>query len=502
MPSQSATVFQPAARPGDPLGPPVHDQYEVHGPPVGAGEMGVVYRARHRGLDRLVALKVTRPGVSVERVRREARLLARVSSPHVVAVHGFEPLADGRHVLVMDWVDGSDLGRVLAAGPVAEGRALAWMRQVADGMRAAADEGITHRDLKPSNILVDGRDAARVADFGLARGPDVGPDLTAHAGPLGTAYYMAPEQAESPRAADTRADIYGFGATFYHLLTGRPPFDGETAFAVLFRHKTEPLTAPRAHAPALSDRTAAVLERCLAKQPGDRFQSFADLLRHLHPDAAAAAPWDDDDEPDRHRVRYRDRRAVYLDRTRRRELADAPDVYPFPDGRTLTVAAGDITRQPQVDAVVSPDNELLSMSGGAAKAIRKAAGADLIRAEAKKYPPVRAGRVVVTSAGGLRARFVFHAVTVAALNARVTPSRDLLTELLHGCVHLADTLSVASLAVPLLGTGGGTFPADVCLDTLVRFWGRTLSRGATCVRDVRLVLHDRPAGPGRGERPA
>lgn len=489
MPSKSATIDHLLAAVGDP-GPPDHPHYEVFAPAVGAGEMGVVYRGRHRALDKLFALKVTRPGVAVGRVSREARLLARVSSPHVVAVHGFEPLPDGRHLLVMDWVDGPDLGRVLAAagGAVPEPRAAAWMRQVAEGMRAAADEGITHRDLKPSNILLDARDCCRVADFGLARGPAAGPDLTAHVGPLGTAYYMSPEQAESPAAADTRADVYSFGATFYHLLTGGPPFDAETAFGVLFRHKTEPLAAPQSRNPALSDRTSAILERCLAKNPADRFQSFDDVLRHLDPSSPGSTPWDEA-APDRHWQRYRDRRPVYLDPDRRQELATAPDVYPFADGRTLTVVAGDITRQPRVDAVVSSDNELLSMSMGVSRAIREAGGSDLIRAEARKYPPVRAGRVVVTTAGRLPARFVFHAVTVAALNARVAPSRDLLTEILHGCVHLSDTLSVTSLAVPLLGTGGGTFPVDVCLDTLVRFWGRTLSRGATSLREVRVVLY-------------
>jgi O-acetyl-ADP-ribose deacetylase (regulator of RNase III)/tRNA A-37 threonylcarbamoyl transferase component Bud32 len=493
MPSDSQTVYLADARPPDP-GPPAHPHYEVFTPPVGAGGMGVVYRGRHRGLDKLFALKVTRPGVAVARVAREARLLARVSSPHVVAVHGFEPLADGRHLLVMDWVDGPDLGRVLdAGGPVPEGRAVGWMRQVAEGMRAAADEGITHRDLKPSNILLDGRDAARVADFGLARGPAVGPELTAHVALLGTAYYMAPEQAESPAAADTRADVYGFGATFYHLLTGRPPFDAETTFGVLFKHRTEPLAAPQAHNPALSDRTAAILERCLAKKPADRFQTFDDLLRHLHPDATATA-WADG-EPDGPWRRFRDRRAVYLDPAARAALADAPDVYPFADGRTLTVTAGDITQQPRADVIVSPDNELLSMSRGVAKAVRVAAGSDRMRAEVRKYPPVRAGGVVVTAAGALPARFVFHAVTVAALNARVPPSRDLLAEILHGCVHLSDMLGLSSLALSLLGTGGGTFPPDVCLDTLFRFWSRTLSRGATALRDVRVVLHLRERKP-------
>jgi O-acetyl-ADP-ribose deacetylase (regulator of RNase III) len=142
-----------------------------------------------------------------------------------------------------------------------------------------------------------------------------------------------------------------------------------------------------------------------------------------------------------------------------------------------------------VGAVVSPDHELLSMSAGVALEVREAAGSDVIRADVKKYPPVRAGRVVVTTAGELDARFVFHAVVGASLNERATPSRDLLTEVLHGCVYHADALGLVSLALPLLGTEGGTFPEDVCLDTLVRFWVRTLSAGATAVRDVRIVLH-------------
>src|SRR5262249_4046887 len=149
---------------------------------------------------------------------------------HVVSVYHSDVLSNGCPVLVMEWVEGTDLNRLIQnhKGPLPEPRVLAWMRQTCEGMLAAAEQCIVHRDLKPSNILIDARDTARVADFGLACGP-VGLDNLSMAGDLlGTPYYMAPEQAEDPHGVDTRADVYSFGATFYHALTGVPPFDGGT----------------------------------------------------------------------------------------------------------------------------------------------------------------------------------------------------------------------------------------------------------------------------------
>ena len=495
-PGRESTVAQQLSPPGSTAGLPtglLGGRYEVI-EQVGQGGMGVVFKGRHTELDKLVALKLTLPGVSVERFKREAQLLARVSSPRVVAVHDFEPLPDGRHLLVMEWVDGPDLGTVLRAGPLKEADALPVMRAVAQGMVAAADAGITHRDLKPSNILLDAR-GARVCDFGLATSADLTQVvLTASGGMMGTAYYMAPEQAESPRAADTRADIYGFGATFYHALCGVPPFDAESVFGVLFKHKTEPLVAPQARVPGLSDRTAAVLERCLAKNPADRFQSFADVLRHLQP-APAADVWADEDADPRlagHLAWYEFRRPIYL--TARDALRPA-DVYEFPDGRSLMVVAGDITRQ-RAEALVSSDDDYLTMSGGVSESICYRAGGRF-REDARRFAPVRQGRVLVTPAGKLEARFVFHAITIAYRDPKALgqgygrpqyPTRDLIRELLHGCVDHADSLYVKSLALPLLGTGAGWLEADVCLDTTFRFWANTLLRGVTCLRDVRIVL--------------
>lgn len=482
---------------------------------VGRGGMGIVYEAEQLALGRRVALKVLipGPGASPERFLREAQLLAKVASPHVVAVHDFMVLPDGSPVLVMEWVEGSDLRKVMKerGGPLGEAEALPWMRQTCEGMLAAAEQGIIHRDLKPHNILIDAKGRARVADFGLARGPHA-PDersLT-RGGAMGTAYYMAPEQAENPRGVDTRADVYSFGATFYHALTGAPPFDGETTFVILYKHKTEPLIPPKARHAALSDRLNEVLERCLAKSPADRFGSFAELLQQLQPTAGTPAPWDatDDAELAPYLARYQSRRAIYLSgktpweapelqasplwadlskKVGRMMEWDAADPYPFPGGRTLTVVHGDITRQ-RVGAVVSSDTCFLGMNYGVSLAIRQAAG-QAVAQEAQRFADVRPGRVVVTPAGALPARFIFHGVTIGVVSGEVvTPSRDLIAEIVESCFYHADSLSVQSLALPLLGTGALGFSREVCLDTMFRVLARMLLRGLTAVREARVVI--------------
>jgi O-acetyl-ADP-ribose deacetylase (regulator of RNase III) len=328
---------------------------------------------------------------------------------------------------------------------------------------------------------------ALVADFGLARGP-LGPSDLSHTGSvMGTPHYMAPEQAENPKGVDTRADIYSFGATFYHLLTGRPAFDGETAFTVMFKHKTEPLPSPRARNPALSARTSELLERCMAKCVNDRFASFAEILKHLQPEVATVSPWDstEDRELDPYLEKYRARRDHYL--AGRRNLTPEGDRYEFPSGAVLIIRSGNIVHE-EVDAIVSSDDDYLTMGGGfhgVSGAIYQAAGPS-IREETKRYVPVRQGRAVVTSAGRMKARFVFHGVTLGA--RQYTPSRDIICEILASCLDHADTLFVKSMALPLLGTGVGGFSSAVCLDTMFRYFALALHRGVTSVREVRIIL--------------
>jgi serine/threonine protein kinase len=251
---------------------------------IGSGGMGVVFRGHDLELDRPVALKTLLPNRSISRLKREAKILAKIDSPYVVKIHTFVQLTNGLCVLVMELIDGADLSKIMTVngGQVAEEQALNWMIQTAQGMLAVADKNVTHRDLKPSNILIDRSQQARVADFGLATAltESLGSTTTLTGAIMGTIPYMAPEQTESPDV-DTRADIYSFGATFYHALTGRLPFEGATVVTVLVQKHTQVPPAPLKINPSISEHTSRMLERCLARSPEDRFQNFQEVLEFL-----------------------------------------------------------------------------------------------------------------------------------------------------------------------------------------------------------------------------
>ena len=472
--------------------PPELEGYRIEGVS-GRGGMGIVYKAWHEKLRCHVAIKTLANGASVGRFLREARLIAQIHSTHVVAIHDFLNLPDGRQALVMEHVEGIDLARWMLAkdGPLEESEVIPWMRHVAEGMLAAAERGIIHRDLKPSNILIDSKRRAKVVDFGLGRGPgELSDDLTRADDMLGTPYYMAIEQAEDPQGVDTRADIYSFGALFYHALTGVPPFEGKTAFSILYRSKTEPLVSPRSRNPELSGWISDLLERCLAKAPADRFSTFAEVLRHLEPTTATepASPWDtvaEDPRSTPYLQSYKAGRNAYLN--------GPPDLgicgrFEFPRGRILKILRGDLIDQ-KVDALVNSSSWDLPGESGVARDLFEAAGRE-VRREASGLAPVRPGRVAVTSAGKLPARFLFHGVT-GGMYARtwVAPSRDLIAEIMASCFYHADSLNVQSIAFPLLGTGAAGFARDVCLDTMFRFLVRTFLGGLTCVQEARIVIY-------------
>ena len=215
---------------------PTPEELAVHFPgltieeAIGQGGMGVVYRARHKKLDRYVALKILAPELDddpafAERFLREARAMARLDHPHIVAVYDFGE-TDGLCWLLMEYVDGVNLRAAMKSGALTPERAMAIVPQLCDALQSAHDTGVVHRDIKPENVLLDRAGMVKIADFGVAKlsiveGADFA--LTQSAVAMGTLHYMAPEQLLGAHLVDHRADIYSLGVVFYEMLTGELP---------------------------------------------------------------------------------------------------------------------------------------------------------------------------------------------------------------------------------------------------------------------------------------
>lgn len=243
--------------------------------PLGAGGMGRVFKAWHRRLQRVVALKLLAPELlrseaARARFRREAHAAARLSSPHVVAVHDAGEDA-GHDFLVMEYIEGQSLAeRVKAKGSLPVADAVRYAQQATRGLSHAHAAGIIHRDVKPANLLLDRTGTVKVLDLGLARRPEEAGDVTTSGVVVGTAGYMAPEQAFDTRQVDHRADIYGLGCTLYFLLTGKPPFEGPTALETLLAHRERAIPSVRVSRPDCPVRLDRLVHAMMAKRPEDR----------------------------------------------------------------------------------------------------------------------------------------------------------------------------------------------------------------------------------------
>jgi serine/threonine protein kinase len=288
--------------------------------PLGQGGTGQVFKARHQRLDRIVALKVIRkellsdPEV-VSRFYREMRLVSQLSSPHVVHAFDAGPIVDRPpsplggegsgvrgeglvqgHFLVMEYVEGTDLGRLVKkAGPLPARQAAEYIRQAALGLQHIYKHQLVHRDIKPGNLLLCG-ELIKILDLGLARWrpatleqADSSPSEETSSSSLtpagsvmmGTPDYLAPEQALDFHAADIRADLYSLGCTFYYLLTGQPPFPGGTLAQKLLNHQNTPAPPVNTLRCAVPPAIAGIVHRLLAKRPEDRYVTPADLVADL-----------------------------------------------------------------------------------------------------------------------------------------------------------------------------------------------------------------------------
>jgi serine/threonine-protein kinase len=264
---------------------------------LGQGGMGIVLAARHVHLEEPVAVKLmlseaTFNQEAVGRFLREARAAARLESAHVARVSDVGTLEDGRPYMVMEYLDGSDLSQVLASsGPLAVGDAVDFVLQAAEAIAEAHSIGIVHRDLKPSNLFLtrrrDRTPHVKVLDFGISKvAPTGGGTMTDHAmtktsALMGSPLYMSPEQMTSVRDVDGRADIWALGIILYELVSGSPPFIGETlpqVCALVLQSDPPPLSSRRPDVPPELD---AVVARCLAKMAAQRYQSIAELAGAL-----------------------------------------------------------------------------------------------------------------------------------------------------------------------------------------------------------------------------
>lgn len=254
---------------------------------LGQGAMAVVFKAKQLSLDRIVAIKVLPKRLSenpefVERFYREGRAAARLNHANIVQAYDVGE-SGGYHYFVMEYIDGKTIYDTIVDGkPVQEKEAIRVVLQCASALQHAHDQGLIHRDVKPKNLMLTKSGDVKLADMGLAREMGDYVTATAEAGrAYGTPYYISPEQIRGEINIDARADIYGLGATYYHMVTGRVPFDGTTPSAVMHKHLKEPLIPADHLNKSLSAGVGEIIEVMMAKNPEDRYPSMAELIADL-----------------------------------------------------------------------------------------------------------------------------------------------------------------------------------------------------------------------------
>src|SRR5437763_98888 len=268
---------------------------------IGKGAMATVYKAKQLSLDRIVAIKVLPKRMSenkefVDRFYYEGRAAAKLSHNNIVQAIDVGSTPDGFHYFVMEYIEGKTLYDLMVPPPAGEGRtfseaeALDITMQMADALAHAHNRGLIHRDVKPKNIILAPQGVAKLTDLGLARAMEDKELAESEAGKAyGTPYYISPEQIRGDVDIDFRADIYSLGATMYHLVTGRPPFEGDTPSAVMHKHLRQPLVPPDHINTALSAGIGEIIELAMAKDRDERYHGTEEMLEDLKLDRTGAA---------------------------------------------------------------------------------------------------------------------------------------------------------------------------------------------------------------------
>lgn len=467
--------------PSSPLPDWVSTRYEFV-KPLASGATAKVCLAINQTTGEKVAIKLLNSNESIKRVQRETEILRGLQSDYIVrltdAIFNFDAPSKTHAALVMEFVDGEYLDQVIKRNyghPHDLHESIGWMAQVARALHDAHDQGVIHRDIKPANLVVAHENRAiKLLDFGLASNVKRSAELTTSGDLLGTPHYMAPEQSRDPGTPDPRNDIYSYGATFYHLLTGTTPFEGDY-IDLIAHHRYSILESPAARNPNLTPTINHIIEKCMAKNARDRYQSFEQILQELNPTISQ-------------------NETPLLNSTCNLESPqNSTDVqrFLFSGDRQIEVVSGDLLEHSQdCEVIVVCDDSQLTMGGGTAQRILDEAGPAYFQAT-RVLAPALPGRVITSTAGALPQRFVFHAITLpnASNTGRmVTPTPDLIRSLIDSCFYHAESLGVRSITMPLLGAGYAGMNPQKCYDTMMEHVCRELEFGLTPVYRIRLVI--------------